>query len=260
LAQAISCFSLYKLLGIMSYGLRAWAAAGPYPGALLDPRGDIFERKTVLEGLGRDVATCRLSGRNGRAFQETTIRARSGSPRGFRSRAWLDDPLFDPVYGGRALMDDPLYRGRNDLLLDEHRHRRSLADPLSRLSLADDVLHRRPHLADPLNRGGDPLYRSGFVDDLQARSFAGDPAYTRSYVATDSVRPRSVLNEPLLYKGSCLDDPLIYGRPAWRYSRWADPNAVLDKYLVGTARADPYYDGWSPLGGPLGRPLAAGLY
>jgi hypothetical protein len=130
-----------------------------------------------------------------------------------------------------------------------------LEDPLHRRFLADpyDVLYRRALLDDP-------LYRNGLADDpLLARPFASDPAYTRSYVATDSLRPRSALNEPLLYKGSCLDDPCIYGRPAYRYSRWADPNGHLDKYLVGAARADPYYDGWSPYGGIYGRGWARGL-
>jgi len=251
----------------MAYGLRAWAAAGAYPGAVLSPRiekitvtkdrfGDRFETKTVSDGFGRDVATCKVSGRKGDAFQETTIRdpiagttsasrVRSESPRGLRSRVFLDDDqLYGPLYRGRAHVGDPLFRRRCSLADDV------LMDSVYRHPLAVDSLYRHAYLADP-------LYRD---DAFLARPFASDPVYTRSYIATDSLRPRSVLNEPLLYKGSCLDDPFIYGRPAYRYSKWADPNGVLDKYLVGAARADPYYDGWSPLSGPFGRPLARGLY
>jgi len=178
----------------------------------------------------------------------------------YRRSALVDDPLYrrsalidDPLYKRSALVDDPL--DRRSAFVDDILYTRSLTDePL----YSDDLRYQRS-LADPLY---DPLYRRGLTGDARFfRSFADDPTYTRSYIVGDAMRPRSVLNDPRLYKGSCLDDPLTSGRPAWRYTKWADPNGILDKYLVsGAARADPYYDGWSPLGGPLGRPLARGLH
>merc|ERR1712232_948970 len=123
---------------------------------------------------------CKVLGRDGQEVQETTVRdpisgaatrVRSASPRGLRSHAFLiDDPLYDPL-SRASLIGDPLYR------------RGALLDRLD--------FDRRGALLDPLYfgwRGGALLDGSSgaVVQDL-ARPFASDPAYTRSYVATDSL-------------------------------------------------------------------------
>merc|ERR1740117_1687946 len=106
-----------------------------------------METKISLDGRGRDMETRRFSSRNGEEIQETSVRdaitgtmsrsrIRSESPRGFRSRAWLDDPLCrssalvdDPLYRGSALLNDPLYR--RHALINDPLYRRSVAgDPL----------------------------------------------------------------------------------------------------------------------------------
>jgi hypothetical protein len=205
----------------MAYGLRAWTAAGPYPGTLLSPRtekhtvttdrfGDRVETKHVADAVAGSAAERIVTDRFGNDLRETSIvdpisgrthtsRVRSESPRGFRyGRAFLDDPLYrrtalaDPLYDplcrgrvglSRAGLDDPLYDPlyRGRVGLTRAGLDDPLYDPLLRRSALDADPLYRRGLADPLYR--DPLYhgRAGLYSD----PLYADPLYRRSALDSD---------------------------------------------------------------------------
>jgi len=179
----------------MAYGLRAWTAAGPYPGVLgLSPR---TEKHTVttdaLRGRveTREVADAARGSSRERIvsdrfgdLRETAIvdaisgrthtsRVRSESPRGLR-RAYFDDlrphtALADGLY-------DPLYRGRLGL------SRAALDDPLYDPLYRGRVGLSRAALDDPLY---DPLYRGRLGAGLYSDPLYADPLYRRSALDSD---------------------------------------------------------------------------
>jgi len=236
----------------MAYGLRAWTAAGHYPGTLLSPRtekhtvttdrfGDRVETKHVADAFAGSAAERIVTDRFGNDLRETSLvdpsgrthssRVRSESPRGLR-RTFFDDPhyrhtgladsLYDPLHRGhvglsRAALDDPLYdplhRGRVGL------SRAALDDPLY------DPLHRRNALDDPLYRRGvlaDPLYR----DPHYSRADLADPLYRDlHYGRADLADPhyrRSDLADPLYrdphYRRADLRSDPLYTDPLYRRS------------------------------------------
>jgi len=254
-AQAIVSLLLSIVsIGNMAYGLRAWTAAGHYPGTLLSPRtekhtvttdryGDRVETKQVADAVAGSAAERIVTDRFGDHMREMSIvdpisgrthtsRVRSESPRGGR-RHW------------EAAFADPLYRDRTGLTraaLDDPRV--VLDDPLYRSRVLDDPLYRSRVLDDPLYRSrvvDDPLYRNRVIDDpLYRNRVIDDPLY-RGRVADDPLYRSSVLEDPL-YR-SRVADPL-YKDPLYRRS--ADPlysEALLDRraQLADPLYADPLY-------------------
>jgi len=251
----------------MAYGLRAWSAAGHYPGTLLSPRtekhtvttdrfGDRVETKQVADAYAGTAAERVVTDRFGDHLRESsvvdpisgqtqTIRVRSESPRGLRRHHW-EDAFADPLYRGRvglsrAALDDPLVGDYRRSALDDPLYRRAaLDDPLYRRSALDDPLYRRSALDDPLYRrnglDGRLYGRSALDDRLYGRSALDDRLYGRTGF-DDRLYGRTALDDPL-YGGSALVDPL--------YRRSVDPlynDGLLDRrtYLADPLYADPLY-------------------
>lgn len=238
--------------------LRAWTAAGPYPGRLLSPRtekhtvttdrfGDRVETKQVADAVAGSAVDRIVTDRYGNDLRETAIvdpisgrthtsRVRSESPRGFR-RAYFDDPLYrgsvlaDPLY-------DPLYRGRlglsraalDDPLYDPLLRRTALDDPLYRRAALDDPLYRRTALDDPLYRRtalDDPLYRRGvFADPLYRDPLYRDPLYT------DPLYRRSALDADWRLSSRVWGRGPLYSRTAYDDLTLARRSANVDAALV----------------------------
>lgn len=187
----------------MAYGLRAWAAAGPYPGALFSPRDG-------KDALPRD-----------RFGDAVMARGRSEAMLGDRTRASVGDPLCH-----RSYLDDADYRPR------AYR----LDDPLDRRSYLNDSLYRRSNLDTP-SRWEDPLYgRPVFLDDFLNRHGDGcldNPMQRRPYSVGDESRVSraywrsSDWADPLLKSRSYLDSPVTWhARSSWDDPLWRRPTGV----------------------------------
>jgi hypothetical protein len=226
----------------MASSFRAWAASGPYGGGTLSPLTE----------------------------KEVSARARSESPLGFRSRAFLDDMTYrrshmEDSYGVRSNWEDTLSRlARVDNEVMHRREfdklfcRRSLLDnpkiPLYRSSHLTERLQKSPYLDAPANEKShleDGLYKSPYLDApvdrpsslrasmstcLQERPYADDPLY-----------PRGSMNLPLHSRSawrSHLSDSMYRNVPAVRKS---DPLSILNSYYAGSPNKraflnDPVYD------------------
>jgi len=268
-----SCDHLLYSFSTMAYGLRAWTAAGHYPGTLLSPRtekhtvttdryGDRVETKQVADAYAGSVAERVVDDRFGGHLRETSLvdpisgrthisRVRSESPRGLRRHHWEDsfaDPLLRTRAGlSRAALDDPLYHHsaldyRRSALDDPLYRRSALDDPLYRDHLHRDHLHRdhlhRDHLhRDHLHRDNlhrDHLHRDPLHRDLLHR----DPLH-RDPLHRDPLYRRSdpLYADALLDRRSYVADPL-YRDPLYRRSFLDDPNWRVSSRF---ADRDPLY-------------------
>lgn len=201
----------------MAYGLRAWAAAGPYQGALFSPRDG-------KDALPRD-----------RFGDSVLARARSDAMLGDRARAWVADPLCH-----RSYLDDADYRPRayrlDDPVLPRRFGLQALDDPLDKRSYLNDALYRRSN-TDTASKWDDPLYgRPVFLDDFLNRHGEGsgdNPMERRPYSVGDESRVSraywrsSDWADPLLKHRSYLDSPVTWhARSAWDDSLWRRPTGV----------------------------------
>lgn len=236
----------------MASNFRAWAASGPYGGGTLSP----LTEKSVL------------------------ARARSESPLGFRSRAFLDDITYrrshmEDSYGVRSNFEDTLCRlplgdqiSRSKIFEDNevmHRRefdklfcRRSLLDnpkiPLYRSSHLTERLQKSPYLDAPANEKShleDGKYKSPYLDapvdrPSSLRASMKTCLQERPY-ADDPLYPRGSMNLPLHSRShwrSHLSESMYQNVPAVRKS---DPLAILNSYYAGSPNKraflnDPVYD------------------
>lgn len=280
----------------MAYGLRAFAAAGPFPGTVekttvtadpvadkvekttvfAEPNGDTVERTQVSDPAG-DVETTKLKSFYGGEVKETRLRdlisgktaisrIRSESPRGR-----FYDPLWARAgYWGPQMLAAPT--ARPPLVLEPGKLGDSLATSLhveARNKQLDDPLDARSlyPLTGPLMR------RSYLMDDLPTP--ADHPVYRNAEADTSPwCRRANYLDDPT-YKHSAYrgagGDPLYRGtsdfygarqltEPLYRGDYNYDPlyrGALVDPLYRG-ALADPLYRG--SLADPLfrGDPLYRG--
>jgi len=139
----------------MAYGLRAWAAAGPYPG-------------TVSDVIAGDMATTRVKSFYGGEVQETSIRdaftgrtsisrIRSESPRSrfhdplwTRSAHWGNQAVVVPSARAPVVLEPSKMRDPLATSLHVEARNRQLYDPLDARSLypLTGPLMRRSYLLD----------------------------------------------------------------------------------------------------------------